>query len=112
MSWPGDPEGALAEANPFIPAEVSESRAEAELGQSTPRPEQSFVDNGPRSEVQDASAQTATDHYQSLSVRLAQAQELLRQGHHEEAGRSARELLDLCDELEAELAALNRQMQQ
>ncbi len=112
VSWPSDPEAVQAEANPFIPAEVPESRAEAELGQPMPRPEQPFVDNGPWSEVQNASAQTATDHDQSLSARLAQAQELLRQGHHEEAGRSARELLDLCDQLEAELAALNRQMQQ
>lgn len=45
-----------------------------------------------------------------FSDRLTQAQTLLAQGRHAEAADAAREILQVCDVLEAELAALNKRI--
>lgn len=48
---------------------------------------------------------------ENVSSRLADAQSLLEQGRHAEAATSARDIVDLCDSLEAELASVNKQIQ-
>ena len=50
------------------------------------------------------------DGYSEFSERLTDAQNLLAQGRDKEAAEAAREILDVCDALEAELAAVNKQI--
>ena len=50
------------------------------------------------------------EDYAEFSNRLADAQDLLEQGRDQEAAEAAREILDVCDALEAELAAIAKEI--
>lgn len=69
-----------------------------------------LADNRVPSGQADESADAHFASESEFSDRLTQAQTLLAQGRHAEAADAAREILQVCDVLEAELAALNKRI--
>ena len=87
------------------PAGVAEEAAQAFEGSAL-----ASVEHGSSTPHAEAGAVTQAGEFEALSARLSEARALLEQGRHEEAGASARDIVDLCEALEAELADLNRKL--
>ena len=127
--WPKPPEPAQApeaDALSRFPAQdehaFGDSLAQTREAQQPPRgvaeeAAQAFedsahasVEHGSSAPHAEAGAATQAGEFEALSARLSEARALLEQGRHEEAGASARNIVDLCEALEAELADLNRKL--
>ena len=87
------------------PGGVAEEAAQAFEGSA-----HASVEHGSSAPHAEAGAATLAGEFEALSARLSEARALLEQGRHEEAGASARDIVDLCEALEAELADLNRKL--